>query len=223
MIVRALGTEADDVAFGPLSVINSATGAVLLGLTAILGTIWVGVLSVKCLTILCDTSEGHDAILSWPEGSFIDWAGDVFFVVNGMAVAMLPGMLLVKLLVGSVGLSIWLVVPVETTVLFPIMLLSLLEANSPMMPLSKHVWRSLPRVWRAWGCFYIETTLLVAAVGGLIYGLSHTSQWLAVPLESAAVVAAAMIYFRLLGRVAWCYGRAVQQDEREAAEAENEE
>ncbi|HYW78792.1 MAG TPA: hypothetical protein VE890_04410, partial [Thermoguttaceae bacterium] len=146
-----------------------------------------------------------------------------FFVANSVAVAMLPGVLTGKLLVHSVGLAIWLVVPLSALVLFPIMLLSVLEANSPMMPLSKHVWRSLLRVWRAWGCFYIETTLLGTAAAGLILGLAYVSVWLAVPLAPAALVAAAMIYFRLLGRVAWCYARAVEQDEREAAEEEGEE
>lgn len=223
MIVMALGTTAISLVVGPLSIASSITGAVLLGLTFILGTILSEILSVKCLAILGDTSRGHDAVVSWPEGTYLDWIGEFFFVANGMAVATLPGVLIGKLLAASVGLSIWWIVPVGTAVMFPIVLLSMLEANSPMMPLSWHVWRSLVRVWRAWGCFYIETTLLAVAVLGLILGVWQLNRWLAIPVGSAALVAAAMIYFRLLGRVAWCYAQAVQKDEREAAEEEDEE
>jgi len=195
-------------------------GMLLSGITFVIGVGWVAVLSIKCLAILGDTADGRDAVESWPEGTFLDWIGEFFFVVNGLAVAMLPGVLIGKLLVGSVGLSIWLAVPMGTVVLFPIVLMSMLEANSPMMPLSLHVWCSLLRVWQAWGCFYIETTLLGAAVGGLIFGLSYLNQWAAAPITSAALVAATMIYFRLLGRVAWCYAQAIEQDEAEEEDAE---
>ena len=47
--------------------------------------------------------------------------------------------------------------------------------------------------------------------------------WLTIPMASLLLVAAAMIYFRLLGRVAWCYAQAVAKDEREVAESADEE
>ncbi len=223
MIVVAVVARIVSLLGGAPGIAAWTEAMVLMGVASVLGTIWLGVLSVKCLAILGDTADGYDDVQAWPEGPFLDWVGEVFFVVNSLAIAMLPGVLISKLLVVSVGQSTWWIVPLGIVVMFPVMLMSMLEANSPMMPLSRHVWRSLLRVWRAWGCFYIETTLIIAAVGGLIFGMSDLNQWLAVPIASAALVAAAMIYFRLLGRVAWCYARAVHQDEREAAEAEDEE
>ena len=53
-------------------------------------------------------------------------------------------------------------------VLFPLVLLSMLEANSPFVPLSKAVCRSLVRNWRAWIGFYLETILLLAVTGGIV-------------------------------------------------------
>ena len=200
-------------------------GMLLSAVAFLFGTGWVGVTSINCLSILNDTAAGKDEVDSWPEGVFLDWVGDFFFVFNSLGIAMLPGIAVARLLVGFVGDSGWLAVPLGTVVMFPIFLLSMLEANSPMMPLSLPVWRSLLRVWWAWGLFYFETTLLGAALIGLVIEAVaiELTVWLAVPIASLLLVAAAMIYFRLLGRVAWCYARALVKDEQEAAESAGEE
>ncbi|MGA2255292.1 MAG: hypothetical protein ABSG53_11570, partial [Thermoguttaceae bacterium] len=57
----------------------------------------------------------------------------------------------------------------------------------------------------AWIGFYLETTLLLAVAGGItIAAMLPGSFLLGVPLVAVTVVTVLMIYFRLLGRLAWC-------------------
>ena len=57
-------------------------------------------------------------------------------------------------------------------VLFPLVLLSMLEVNSPLVPLSKAVCRSLVRNGRAWIGFYLESILLLSVTGGIAVAAS---------------------------------------------------
>ncbi|HYW79947.1 MAG TPA: hypothetical protein VE890_10250, partial [Thermoguttaceae bacterium] len=47
-------------------------GVVLSGFTFVVATAWAAVVAIKGLAILDDTSQGRDAIESWPEGPFLD-------------------------------------------------------------------------------------------------------------------------------------------------------
>ena len=190
---------------GPAAIVPSVFGMLLETLGGCLAVAWAGVFFINLLTILGDTAAGADDVGYWPNSSgFLDWAGSTFFVVNSLALS------------GSVGIGLgWLLqraglpggyaavgVPV---VLFPLVLLSMLEANSPLVPWSASVCRSLGSRWRAWGGFYLETTLLLAVTGGMaLAAILPGKLLLAVPVVALTMVASSMIYFRLLGRLAWC-------------------
>ena len=93
-------------------------------------------------------------------------------------------------------------------VLFPWLLLSMLEANSPLVPISKAVCGSLLRKWRTWLAFYMETIPLLLSIGAsAIAAMLLGSLPLAIPVLAMTMVAVLMIYFRLLGRLAWCCSR----------------
>ena len=111
-------------------------------------------------------------------------------------------------LLDRVDLSDGLAMVGVPAVLFPLLLLCMLEVNSPLVPLSQAVYRSVVRNWRAWIAFYLETVLLLAGTGGMaIAAMLPQSLLLAVPLLALTIVASSMIYFRLLGRLAWCCSR----------------
>jgi DNA-directed RNA polymerase subunit M/transcription elongation factor TFIIS len=196
----------DIVAGGGLGAIGSAILSPILVATAVcLALGWTGVFAINLLTILADTAAGADDVETWPDPSaFLDWAGSTFFVINSLALSVAAGN----------GLD-WLLSQLELpggyamvgmpVVLFPLVLLSMLEVNSPFVPLSKTVCRSLLRNCRAWIGFYLETSLLLAATGGIVIAaLLPGSLLLAIPLVALTMVASLMIYFRLLGRLAWC-------------------
>jgi DNA-directed RNA polymerase subunit M/transcription elongation factor TFIIS len=173
-------------------------GMVLGGLGFCLGMVWAVVAFASCLSILRDTADGYHQIENWPEALFLDWIGEFFFLIYGLTLSVLPG-LAVGAALASTGVPRWLSVSVSLVLLFPVILLAMLETNSPLNPISLPVWRSLLSRWWAWGLFYIETAVLLAIVGGLTF---LATAYLIAP-AAPLLVAALMIYFRLLGRLAW--------------------
>ena len=98
---------------------------------------------------------------------------------------------------------------VTVPVLFPIFLLSMLETRSPTDPVSLAVWRSVLYAWRAWLAFYL-IALATAVVAAALVAAAIRQAGGAVGLVATGVLptVAWMIYFRLLGRLAWfCSGR----------------
>jgi hypothetical protein len=177
-------------------------------LAGCLGVCWAGVFFINLLTILGDTAAGADEVGYWPEAvAFLDWAGNTFFVINSLLVSVLAGQGLGWLLRQAELPGVYSMVAVPV-MLFPFLLLSMLEANSPLVPISKVVCGSLFRKWRAWAGFYLETILILALIGvsGIAAILLGNLYW-AIPVLAVTTVAALMIYFRLLGRLAWCCSR----------------
>ncbi len=187
----------------------SVIGMLLETLGGCLAVAWAGVLFINLLAILGDTAAGADEVGQWPNSShFLDWAGTTLFVINSLGLSVTAG----------IGLG-WLFERVDLpggyavvgipVVLFPLVLLSMLEVNSPLVPLSKAVCRSLVRNGRAWIGFYLESILLLSVTGGIaVAALVPGNPFLAVPLLAVTIVAASMIYFCLLGRLAWCCARS---------------
>jgi hypothetical protein len=179
--------------------------AIVVGTPAAAG--WLVVASAYAVTVVRETSYGADAIESWPNFFLLEGLGDSLYVVNGLILTSLPGVLAVPLwrwLDVSRSLGIAITIPV----LFPIVLLSMLDRNSPVSPLGPTVWRSVLHGWRVWLGFYV-TTLAAAAMavglaaaaaryGGLVGGMA---------VAGAMIGAGWIVYFRLLGRLAaFCAG-----------------
>ena len=89
-----------------------------------------------------------------------------------------------------------------TFVLFPIILLSSMEADS-IWPLSLPTWRSLITAWPGWAVFYAVSALmalgLAIAVAAAIAALGKLGPLVFCPIAAAALFS----YARLLGRLAW--------------------
>ena len=97
----------------------------------------------------------------------------------------------------------WLVLAAVELLLFPILLLAALEADSIFWPISRPIFESLVRVWYGWGVFYVLSGLLLAGCGLLTVQVFKYSE-LMTPLIAGPILAAAIfIYGRLLGRLTW--------------------
>jgi len=186
-------------------------GLVLMGAAVLVGMIWTVVAWGCLLTVIVDTAAGADRIENWPEAVFLDWACDAFFVVNSLALSTAVA-LGIDLMLQAAGLSDPPTLAAGMFVLFPIVLLSMLETDSPLKPLSVPVWCSLWRNAGAWLVFYLETALLTASIGVLLSLSFHVSIVVGLPVAAVLLVGASMIYARLLGRLAWCCTRGAISD-----------
>jgi len=171
------------------------------GAAGVLTMMWVAAASATLLAVVVDTAAGNDRVENWPEGMFLDWLGDAFYVINALAVSVLPGVAAGWLLgasragVLSVAISIFCV--------FPIVLLSMLEWGSAVKPLSGRILGSLLTAPGSWALFYLQSAGLVLAAGGLMWVASLIACGLGGVLAAPVFVASLLIYFRLLGRLAW--------------------
>ncbi len=172
---------------------------------ALLGLAFVATASACFLAILQDTANGYDKPEHWPGTQITDWMMDVFYVVNGLLAAALPGLFLggALMCLGGKVLSAVYGGAISAIALFPIFLISMATEGSCFAVASPAVWGTLRTARQRWGKFY----LLSAGLGLVLVVLAR---WMAgggfflTGLGAAAAVAVMMIYFRLLGRLAWC-------------------
>jgi hypothetical protein len=88
--------------------------------------------------------------------------------------------------------------------LFPIVLLSALQAGSYWTPLTLTVLKTLFRKAWAWGVFYVLAGLVAAAyVAPVLFGLGRGQWFLTLFLTGPLFSTAMFIAARLLGRLAW--------------------
>jgi hypothetical protein len=168
--------------------------------------VWAIVASAFLLAIAQDTAEGADQIEAWPEAAFVDWAFEFFFIVNSLIVGVLPGVVALQVLTPLEWPLRVAAVPCGLFFLFPIVLLSMLESGSVFVPFSSSVAGSLLSKWWAWAVFYLESAALLAVLLGVAGVLFRFLGPWSVFLIAIAWVWGLMVYFRLLGRLAWYCG-----------------
>ncbi len=173
------------------------------GMAVLWISIWSFSFAAHCmLAIVEDTSAGADEIVSWPDSDWREWIWRMLQVGYLVAVSIAVGFGLSQLA------GLWLPQPglvwaATVFLLFPILLLSSVDANSPFIPLSRRVRRSLTRVAWAWLVFYALSALMWAAVAGAVWGIAGVHDFLTPVVGGPLLAAALLIYARLLGRLAW--------------------
>jgi hypothetical protein len=131
--------------------------------------------------------------------------GDSLYVINALFASATPGILLGQFTTcaGAPQLVAFFGGLTTFFFLFPLFLLSMSDEGSPLSIFSTTVWRSLLTARSLWIRFFliaagiVLTALIsaaIAAVSPLVIGAVAT----------AVVIALTMVYFRLLGRLAWC-------------------
>ncbi|MEX0936524.1 MAG: MFS transporter [Pirellulales bacterium] len=195
--------------------LSSAPGwvmAMLLGCISVVSAIgWFIVASVQGLTVLEQTSAGSDQIDDWPEALWIDWALQSAYVLNAFAMGGAVGYGLKALLNLVQPGGEWLV-PLFAGLLFPFILLSMLENGSAIAPVSTQVAKSVVRAPGQWILHYLwggATMVLLVAVALAFWWIGYWALLLIAPVATAVW----LIHFRLLGILAWHCSFAVDQDE----------
>jgi DNA-directed RNA polymerase subunit RPC12/RpoP len=168
----------------------------------LLALLLAAIASASLLAIVVDTAAGSQEVVNWPEPIFLDWMFDAFYLLGALTVSLLPGLGLAWLLEKN-GHAAGLSVPIGAFLLFPVVLLSMLEGGSVFRLFSKAVGRTLLSTWWAWVIFYLETAALLLASTSLAQASRLMLGGIGTPLAVIFLTTAVMIYFRLLGRLAW--------------------
>jgi hypothetical protein len=185
---------------GTLGQMAAIGGVCSIAFTCIVGCLWMMALASSFVAIVIESSEGNDRVHHWPPMSTGDWFIDLLRVLLAAFVSAFPGWLAAQFLAPTSAAQL-LMIAAGAVISFPIILLSQLELDSPFAVLSAQVLRSWVKCPVSWIVLYMESALLVAAgVWAAQYaGGIFTSLLTILPLS----VLAAIVYARLLGRLAW--------------------
>ena len=178
-------------------------GGAFLGLPAM----WIGLWTCSyaaacCLPIVSDTAAGMNRIANWPDPVWNEWMAQLIYVAYIAGEAMLIGYA-AGLIAELLGGPAWIVWTATAFLLYPIIQLSSLEADSVFVPVTRPILRTLIACWWGWLAFYsLSGMLLSACIGLAIAG------WIWSPFPAAIalgplVAASLLIIARLLGRLAW--------------------
>jgi DNA-directed RNA polymerase subunit RPC12/RpoP len=173
-----------------------------------LGLIFVTSASLVAITV--DTAAGNDRVENWPEGPFVDWLFDGLYILNALTVAVLLPAGLAWLVRGQ-GFDSVLSAAISAYFLFPIVFISMLEQGSVMSPISPPILRSLRSACWAWALFYVETGVFLPSAGVFTVTIALLLGPFGIGVAMSLLVATTIVYFRLLGRLAWVCTQATAQ------------
>ena len=179
--------------------------------------VWSMSYAAACsLGIIEGTAAGEDDVATrWPEESWRERIGPLVYV----SFEFILGAAAASLLAWPVGMlfgPVWmgLAVFVLFSLTFPLILLSALEADSPMTPYSPVILGSLPKLWWAWGIVALESLAVTMLAVGLTFFAALATPLLALFVGPMLLAAEIFIIARLYGRLAWRIGELEAEKKR---------
>lgn len=180
---------------------------ILLG-TAVLSLLYSAFVLVCAFAILEAVAGGERRVEDWPIFSPVDWFGPCITTLVALALSALPGVVLAVGIFGNSMASVALIL-FSIYLMFPFVLLSMLDNGSVLLPASADVTRSVTRCTEAWGTTYFSAALLF-----FFYFLSLVMLIFAPPFVSVLLgcffsIGFVFIYFSMIGRLAFSIGQAI--------------
>jgi DNA-directed RNA polymerase subunit M/transcription elongation factor TFIIS len=165
------------------------------------------VITIACgFAIMFAVANGHESVDEWPTADPASWFDSLAPAIAAMAICTGPPFALAKafgapnaLLIGLVLFCIY--------ALFPIILLSMLDAQTITTPFSSAVSKSITKCQEDWGAFYFSGGLFFGALFAYFLFIEMTPKTIAIGAFLSIVVA--FIYFAMLGRLAMAISNIV--------------
>lgn len=167
---------------------------------------------VACgFAILESVSNNEPSVSEWPvllEPT--EWLGSLVVGLSAAGLVGIPAWAFGSFIFGP-GLAAVFITMFAIYLLFPFVLLSMLDMQSVFIPFSPDVSRSVTRCQESWGAVYFSSAVLF---GGLY--LTYVAASLFEPAQAAviqifATVAVTFLYFAMLGRLAYQIGQEINE------------
>ncbi len=178
------------------------------------GGFFLAVMTVCCgLAILQAVANEQPRVTDWPTLDPFAWLAQLFVVVAALMVAAVPMWVTCMVILGPSLLSV-LVTMLSIYAFFPFILLSMLDMNSPFIPFSSEVARSVTKCEEAWGGFYFSSGVLFVGLFLVFASSSGMTPSSRAVFSIFCAVACSFVYFGMLGRLAYSIGQAVNAPPR---------
>lgn len=193
-----------------------AAGGAILGV-AVIGLISAGYAASCGFSILQETAAGINVIEVWPEEGWKDGIFEFFQVLWLHAVSGFFCYVFAMLVLPLTG---YLTPPLLAVhaLLFPLGLISAMDADSVWLPYSTMALRSLRRLTREWAVFYGLSAAFLCVTCGAFFVLAVRLPLAAGITLGPFIASVVFIYARLLGRLAWKIGIDASGDDEEVAD-----
>ncbi|MFG0268193.1 MAG: hypothetical protein ACF8AM_24005, partial [Rhodopirellula sp. JB055] len=175
-----------------------------------------GAMVLACgFTILQSVSNDEDAVSEWPLTlEPMEWFAPTLFCFAAVGLTGGPGWLIGTMAFGQ-NLATVCLIMLSVFLLFPFVLLSMLDMQNMFVPFSPEVGRSVTRCEEAWGDFYLSAALIFFATFLIFAAASLMAPVAAAAICVFAATAGTFIYFAMLGRLAKAIGQSVNDKPRE--------
>lgn len=178
------------------------------------GGFFLALLTVSCgFAILQSVANDEPTVSDWPTLDPMGWVGQLFLAGAALTVAAIPVWAICMMIIGPQLLSVAITM-FSIYVLFPFVLLSMLDMNSAFIPFSSEVARSITKCEEAWGGFYFSSGALFIGLFLIFATASAMSPASGAVLAITCAIAAAFLYFGMIGRLAYSIGQAVNAPPR---------
>jgi DNA-directed RNA polymerase subunit RPC12/RpoP len=196
------------VAAIPASIaIRYSSSIVVMGLFAG-GIFFAGILMAHGIAILQSVANGEKRVSEWPSFDFWDWLGSLFVAASAVAVAAGPVWLGTQYFFGPSLITVAMTMA-SLYMLYPFVLLSMLDEQSVFVPFSTDVSKSVMRSSERWGELYLSSAIVFFLLFLVFMFASIMTPIPRATLSIAASVAAVFVYFGLIGQLAFSIGQAV--------------
>ena len=176
--------------------------------------LWYGPTAAMLCAIVGDSSEGLKKLHSEPSMFFVNAIPEMGHIFFPLALSMAPGFALMKF---APWPTLCVAVVVSWLVLFPLLLLSTFQQNTPMGVFAPRIWGSLLLRPAHWLVLYAQSAIIVGVVGVTIAQIAMAApEWIlaVVPVTLAGL----FFYCRVLGRFAWWLSESLPAKEEASPE-----
>jgi DNA-directed RNA polymerase subunit M/transcription elongation factor TFIIS len=206
MVVAGLVLEAvttKGVGLAAMYVLCCTVAALLIGI------LWFGPTAAILCAIAAESSEGLKKLHSSPSPWIFESFMEMIYIFFSTALSLIPGFALIKFVPWQYSMAVGCG---SYLVFFPVMLLSTFQEGSAMGTFSHKLWASVFQRPAHWLLFYFESAIIGAVAAAASIGLFYSGWVLAIV---PVALAAAFVYFRVLGRFAWWLAESLSEDEPE--------
>ena len=178
------------------------------------GGLVFGLLTVSCaMAVLLAASNNEARVSEWPTFDPEAWFEQLIVVGSAAFIVAVPCWLLCTLILGphllSAALTMFCIF-----LLFPFVLLSMLDMGSVFSPFSSELARSVTKCEEAWGGFYFSSAVLFIGTFLIFLMGSGLSNEACAIVSIIAAVTATFVYFGMIGRLAYAIGQAINAPPR---------
>ncbi|MDA8744010.1 hypothetical protein N9N28_05185 [Rubripirellula amarantea] len=174
-------------------------------------------LTLACsFAILESVANQEDAVNDWPVFDPGSWFGQMFMTAAAAGVALIPVNAVFGAMLGP-SLLLILLNMFALYLVFPFVLLSMMDMGSPFMPFSPEVARSINKCQDAWGGLYFSSGLLFFGLFLTFVVLKSMAAPGGVFIAVLLTIGVFFAYFAMIGRLAYAIGQAVNEPARESS------